>query len=261
MKLNDTDIVYDSAGNGPAVVLIHGYPFNRSMWREQVEVLKENHHVIALDLRGHGDTEVKPSATMEEMAADVAALLDHEKVSRATVAGLSMGGYIALAFSRMFPLRLRALVLADTRAQADTDEARQNRSVQAEKALSEGMEGIADGMLPKLLAPQTVAERPEVVKRVREMMVQTKPQGAAAALAGMAARQDQRTWLSRIISPTLILVGKEDAITPVADSELMHREIGGSRLEIIEGAGHVSNLERPEEFNGALLKFLHDVEA
>lgn len=261
MKLNDTDIVYDSAGSGPAVVLIHGYPFNRSMWREQVEVLKENHHVIALDLRGHGDTEVKPSATMEEMAADVAALLDHEKVSRATVAGLSMGGYIALAFSRMFPLRLRALVLADTRAQADTDEARQNRSVQAEKALSEGMEGIADGMLPKLLAPQTVAERPEVVKRVREMMVQTKPQGAAAALAGMAARQDQRTWLSRIISPTLILVGKEDAITPVADSELMHREIGGSRLEIIEGAGHVSNLERPEEFNGALLKFLHDVEA
>jgi pimeloyl-ACP methyl ester carboxylesterase len=171
-----------------------------------------------------------------------------------------MGGYVALAFYRLFPLRVRSLVLADTRPQADTEEGKQSREQQAEKALAEGMEGIADALLPKLLSPETMAERPEIVKRLREMMVETDPEGAAAALRGMAARQDQTSFLSRIIAPTLIIAGSKDALTPLADAELMHREIGGSRLQIIEDAGHVSNLERSEEFNRAFVKFLNDVE-
>lgn len=254
-------LAYDDVGSGPVVILIHGFPFNRTMWREQVELLSSNYRVLTLDLRGHGDSAATAgTVTMEDMARDVSALMDHVRVSRATIAGLSMGGYVSLAFCRLFPLRVRALVLADTRAQNDNEEAKQNREVQARKALAEGMEGIADAMLPKLLAPETVAKRADIVRRVREMMVQTKPEGAAAALRGMAERRDQRQSLANIIAPTLIVVGREDAITPVADSELMHREIRGSRLDIIEGAGHVSNIERAEDFNKALIRFLHDLE-
>jgi pimeloyl-ACP methyl ester carboxylesterase len=189
------------------------------------------------------------------MAQDVALLLNHLGVTRATIAGLSMGGYVALAFYKQFPSRVRALVLADTRAQADTEEAKQTRAQHAEKALTEGMAGIADIMLPKLLTPETVSKRPEVVKRVRDMMLKTKPEGAAAALRGMAEREDQTELLPQISVPTLILVGAEDAITPVADSEKMHHAIAGSRLVVLENAGHVSNLERTEQFNQALLDF------
>jgi len=260
VRVQGIEVTYDELGSGPAVVLLHGYPFNRSMWLDQAEVLKESHRVIIPDLRGHGDTEVTAEASIEQMAHDVASLLDTLEISRVSLGGLSMGGYVVLAFYRSFPLRVRSLILADTRAQADTEDMRKNRAVQAEKALQEGMEGIADSLLQKLLAPETVARRPEIVKRIREMMVQTKPEGAAAALAAMAQRPDQTELLSRIIAPTLIVVGREDSITPVGDSEMMHREIGGSRLEIIEGAGHVSNLERPKEFNEALLRFLHDLE-
>lgn len=255
------EIAYDDVGSGPSVVLLHGYPFNRSMWRDQLVELQKDHRVITPDLRGHGESAVAQSpATMERMAGDVASLLEILNVSRATIAGLSMGGYVALAFYRLFPLRVRSLVLADTRPQEDTEEGKQNREKQAEKALKEGMEGIADALLPKLLAAETVATRPEVVKRVRKMIVETTPEGAAAALRGMAQRQDHTSFLSRIIAPTLIIVGSEDTLTPLDDAEMMHREIGGSRMEVIKGAGHVSNIENPEQFNQALVSFLRGVE-
>ena len=196
---------------------------------------------------------------MSRMANDVASLMDALEIERAVIGGLSMGGYVALAFARMFPARVRAMILADTRAQADTEEGKQTRSQQAEKALSEGMAGIADAMLPKLLTPETVSKRPELVKRVRDMMLKTKPEGAAAALLGMAERDDQTEFISSIQVPALIIVGREDAITPVADSEKMQSRIEGSRLVVIENAGHVSNLEQTEQFNDALLGFLSSV--
>jgi pimeloyl-ACP methyl ester carboxylesterase len=193
---------------------------------------------------------------MNQMAHDVARLLDHLEIPRAAVGGLSMGGYVTLAFYKQFPARVRALVLADTRAQSDNEESRQTRAQQAERALEEGMAGIADAMLPKLLTPDTVSKRPEIVKRVRDMMLKTKPEGAAAALHGMAQREDQIPLLPGISVPTLILVGGEDAITPVADSEQLNQGIPGSRLVVLANAGHVSNLEQTAEFNAALLDFL-----
>jgi pimeloyl-ACP methyl ester carboxylesterase len=259
--VRDVELAFDDVGSGPSLVFLHGYPFNRSMWREQVEELAQRHRVIVPDLRGHGESAVTPGVvTMEEMAGDVAALLESLQVSRATIAGLSMGGYVALVFYRLFPLQVRSLILADTRAQGDTEDGKKNREQQAEKALREGMEGIADALLPKLLTPETVAKRPNIVKRVREMIVGTNPEGAAAALRGMARRMDHTSLLSRFIAPTLILVGSKDAITPVADSELMHREIGGSRMQIVGGASHVSNIEKPETFNAAITEFLSDIE-
>jgi pimeloyl-ACP methyl ester carboxylesterase len=263
VRVRGIEMAYDDTGSGPPVVLLHGYPFNRSMWREQAEALSASYRVITPDLRGHGETTATAAdepATMDEMARDVAALMDELNIHRAVVGGLSMGGYVTLAFYRRFPLRVRALVLADTRPQADTEEARRTREQQARKALKEGMDAIAEVSLPKALAPATIKERPKVVARVREMIRKTRPEGAAAALRGMAARIDQTEFLPSIFAPTLIIVGSLDELTPVKDAELMRREIRGSRLEVIDGAAHVSNIENPAQFNRALKSFLDDLQ-
>jgi len=261
-SIDDIQLAYDDVGSGPPVVLIHGYPFNRSLWKEQVDALASTYRVVTPDLRGFGESDASQGpATMSRMAQDVATLMDELGIERAVIGGLSMGGYVVLAFVKQFPSRVKALVLADTRPQADTDEGKQTRVQQAEKALSEGMAGIADAMLPKLLTPETVSKRPEVVKRVRDMMLKTKPQGAASALLGMAERDDQSEFISTIDVPTMIVVGREDAITPLADSETMHSKIQHSRLVVLDNAGHVSNLEQTEQFNYALVKFLERVAA
>src|SRR5688500_1395150 len=192
------------------------------------------------------------------MAQDDGAWIDHHEILHAENGGVSRGGYIERACDKQFPSRVGVVVLADTRAQDDTEEGKQTRHQQAEKALAEGMAGIADGMLPKLLTPDTVSKRPEIVRRVREMMLKTKPEGAAGAGLGMAERDDNTLLLSQISCPTLILVGHDDPITPVPDSEKMHREIAGSRLVVLENAAHVSNLERTELFNEELLRFLNE---
>jgi len=256
-RVNDIEIAYEDVGCGPAIVLIHGYPFNRSLWADQVTALADRYRVLTLDLRGHGETEASAgTSTMKLMAQDVSALMDELRIDRAVVGGLSMGGYVALAFYQLFPHRVEKLLLADTRAQADTKEAKVTRAEQVEQILAEGMAGIVNAMLPKLLSPETVSKRPDIVKRLREMMMHTNPAGAAAALRGMAEREDQTERLSQVNVPTLIVVGKEDPITPVADSEKMHDGIAGSQLVVIENASHVSNIEQPEQFNRALQEFL-----
>ncbi|HEY0078175.1 MAG TPA: alpha/beta fold hydrolase [Pyrinomonadaceae bacterium] len=262
LRVGGIELGYEVAGAGPAVVLLHGFPFNRSMWREQVEVLSQSRRVITPDLRGHGETSaMDEAATMERMAEDTTALLDELGIERAVVGGLSMGGYVALAFYRLFPERVRAMVLADTRATPDTEEARRTREETAQRALKEGMGAIVETMLPKLVAPATLEGNAEVLSRLREMMERTNPVGAASALRGMALRRDQTDLLARIDVPVLVVVGDSDAVTPPKDAEAMHAAIAGSHLQVIEGAGHVSNMERPEEFNRALLEFLDALEA
>src|SRR5437870_5003597 len=196
---------------------------------------------------------------MEQMASDVAALLDQLEIHGAVICGLSMGGYVAFDFRHLFPERVRALVLAGTRALADSDQEKKNRERQAARMLAEGMKGIAEETLPKLLAPETLARKPEVVKRVREMIERSDAHGAAAAQRGMAARRDYCGDLARINVPALIVVGREDSIRPVTDAEFMHRRIRDSHLKIIEEAAHVSNLEQPEAFNRALSLFLKEL--
>jgi pimeloyl-ACP methyl ester carboxylesterase len=249
-------LAFDDAGNGEPVVLLHGYPFNRSMWHKQVEVLKETHRVITPDLRGLGESPLTETATMDEMANDVAALLDSLGIEETIIGGLSMGGYVTLAFTRLFPHRVKGLILADTRPQSDTEDGKQNRERHAQLALSKGMSAIAEEMLPKLLAPSTITENPDVVVRVSNMILTTQPQGAANAQRGMAQRVDHTEMLSNINVPTLIIVGSEDVLTPPSDSEKMHEAIKDSLLITIEGAGHCSNLENPEMFNAALVSFL-----
>ncbi len=256
-RVRGIELAYDDIGRGAAVVLLHGFPFDRSMWREQAEALGGACRVIVPDLRGQGETTLGGGdVTMGEMAEDVAALLDELSIERVVLGGLSMGGYVAFEFFRRFPRRVRALVLADTRPQADTEEARRTREETAQRALKDGMAPVADSMLPKLLSASTREREPEVVGRVREMMLRTKPEGAAAALRAMAVRPDQTDLLPSIDVPTLIVVGGEDPITPPSDASAMGAKIGGSRLVRIEGAAHLSNVERPEEFNRALADFV-----
>jgi pimeloyl-ACP methyl ester carboxylesterase len=251
-------LAYDEYGSGIPFVLLHGHPFNRSMWQEQIETLSSAYRVIVPDLRGYGETTVVPGkTTMEDFAGDLAALLDALALAPIILGGLSMGGQIVFEFYRQFPERVRALLLADTQPQVDTEEARAARYMNAQRIVNEGMQNFAEELLPGLLAPRTFVERPDVVDRVRQMILQTKPEGAAAALRGRAERRDYTSLLREITVPTLIVVGSEDAFTPISDAELMHREIVNSQLALLAGSGHMPNMEHPGEFNAVLTRFLH----
>ncbi|MET0645840.1 MAG: alpha/beta fold hydrolase [Pyrinomonadaceae bacterium] len=262
-RVRGIEMAYDdTGGGGTALVLLHGFPFDRSMWRGQASALGGEFRVVAPDLRGFGETTAGDGGmTMEAWAEDLAALLDALNLPRVVVGGLSMGGYVAFEFFRKFSGRVRALVLADTRPQADTEDARRTREENAQRALKEGMTPIVESMLPKLLASGTRERGGEVVAAVRALMLGTRPKSAAAALRAMAVRRDQTDLLPSINVPTLIVVGAEDAITPPADAEAMSAKIEGSRLVVVEGAGHLSNVERPEEFDRALVEFLRRLPA
>lgn len=261
-RVRGIEMAYDdSGGSGAALLLLHGFPFDRSMWRGQAEALGGEFRVVAPDLRGSGETPLGDTSTIEEMAEDVAALLDELNLGRVVVGGLSMGGYVAFELFRKFSGRVRALVLADTRPQADTVEGRRAREENAQRALKEGMAPIVESMLPKLLSAEARERGGEVLERVRAMMLGMTPEGAAAALRAMALRRDQTDLLPSVNVPTLIVVGSQDAITPPADAQAMSAQIEGSRLVVVEGAGHLSNVEQPEQFNRALVEFLRGLPA
>lgn len=250
-------IGYDDHGSGTPLVLVHGHPFNRSMWSKQVEAFTPTCRVITPDMRGYGETTVTPGkVTMAEMAGDLAALLDALEIDRVILGGLSMGGQIVFEFYRQFPSRASALLLADTQPQAETELGRIRRYETAQRILDHGMQSLADETLPKLLAAQTITRHPDVVEQVRHMIMQTNPEGAAAALRGRAERPDYIPLLQHIAVPTLIVVGSEDEYTPISDAQVMHQGIAGSQLVIFEGIGHMPNMEHPDEFNAALKAFL-----
>ncbi len=252
------EMAYIDVGSGPVLLLLHGFPFDKSMWSDQVEaVTAAGFRAVAPDLRGLGETKLTGEiSTMDDMARDSAALLDDLHIDRATVCGLSMGGYVAFEFVHLFPSRVSGLVLAGTRAPADNEQEKAGREQQVQTMLRAGLVPISIATLPKLLAERTCAEQPDVVKRVRTMITGAHPKGAAAAQRGMAARRDYTDDLQNINVPTLIIVGREDPIRPVADAEFMHERIQNSRLEIIEDAAHMTNLEQPEVFNRVLIDFL-----
>lgn len=252
-------LAYEDVGQGAPVVFVHAFPLHKAMWRRQVEaVAAAGWRAIAVDLRGFGQSELgREPFTIDGSADDVTALLDQLGIREPVVlVGLSMGGYVAFGCVRRHSQRLRALVLADTRAEPDTDEARAGRLETARRVEAEGVGPVVESMLPRLVGATTHRERPAVVAEVRAMMEAARPEGVAAALRGLAARPDSRPDLSRIAVPALVVVGQEDAITPPADAEALHGAIKDSRLAVIPGAGHLPNMETPEAFNAALLDFL-----
>ncbi|WP_329129390.1 alpha/beta hydrolase [Streptomyces sp. NBC_01476] len=247
----------------PPVLFVHGHPFDRTLWHPQTAHLAgAGARGVAPDLRGYGRTTVVPGVTLlDTFARDLAALLDHLAVDRAVVAGLSMGGQIALEFHRLFPERVAGLLLADTFAQGETRGGKRARKERADRLLAEGMAGYAHEVLDSMITPANVRRRPEVAAHVLEMMTSTPPEGAAAALRGRAERPDYSRMLADIAVPTLVVVGREDVFTPVADAEFLRDRIPGARLAVIEEAGHLPNLERPAAFNRELTALLAAVTA
>jgi len=260
VQLNGVEIAYTDQGKGTPILFVHGYPLSRAMWDPQVKGLSSNFRVITLDLRGHGESEAPLwFYTVEMFADDIRALLDHLSIDQVVLAGFSMGGYVTFAFYRKYRNRVKALILADTRPQADSPEGKQGRFKTAQTAHKQGAGVIADAMLPKLLTPQSIQSRNDLVQNVRKIITGTPVAGIAGDLMAMAERPDSVPLLSEITCPTLILVGEQDGLTPPADAKLMAEKIKKSQLETIPAAAHLSNLEQPDHFNKAVGKFLGSV--
>lgn len=256
-RIGGIELAWEEAGTGLPVVLLHAFPVNRRMWAAQARELARRYRVITPDFRGHGESgRAEEDSTMERLADDVRGLLDELRLERVVLGGLSMGGYVAFAFLRRYAERTAALILADTRAGADTEEGRKARYDSAALAEKEGAGALAERLLPKLLGASTHARQPEVVRAVREMILSTSPAGIARALRGMAARPDSTALLGTIGVPALVLVGEEDTLTPPAEAEALAKGIRGAPLVRIPAAGHLSNLEQPAAFTRALADFL-----
>jgi pimeloyl-ACP methyl ester carboxylesterase len=250
------EIGYDDVGTGMPVAFVHGFPHNRTLWAPQVSALVDRARCIALDLRGFGESSRNGPFSIDQFADDLAMLLRSLGIERAVVAGLSMGGYIALAFWRRHREMVRALVLADTRAGVDSQETRAKRIALMEVARARGSGAVADGQIVGMIGKSTREKRPALIDDVHRMLGSGSIDGICGALEAMLDRTDSTPTLTTIDVPTLVVVGAEDVLTPVSEAEILRDAIRGSRLEVIEQAGHVSNLERPAAFNHVLSEFL-----
>ena len=263
VTLDGTTVHYFDAGAGePPLVLLHAFPLRAAMWEDQIAALSPTRRVIAPDLMGFGDSDAPDDVaryTMDGYADQVAGLLDRLGVGRAVVAGLSLGGYVALALVRRHRDRVAGLVLADTRAGVDTDEILERRGDQQRQVRAEGTGPVVETHLDVLLGETTHRDRPEVVERARKLMSGTPPAGVVGALEAMKRRPDSTELLAGIDVPTLVVVGEEDKPSPPAVAEAMHEAIPSSRFVVLPGAGHLTNLEVPDAFNEALGAFLEEL--
>lgn len=251
-------MAYEEAGSGIPILFIHGYPLNRRMWQPQIDALSQDAHVIAPDLRGHGDsTPTEGVYSMDLLAEDCARLLDTLNITQKIVlCGLSMGGYISFAFARKFPNRLAALVLTATRAAPDTEETKLNRARSIALAKEQGITPIIESMLARVLSPVTLQNNPDLVETVRQIMRHTSLRAVLGDLQGMMERIDSRPFLKQISVPTLIIHGKDDPLIPIDEAQAMQAAIPNCRLLIMENAAHLPNLEASERFNHAIREFI-----
>jgi 3-oxoadipate enol-lactonase len=251
-------------GKGTPILFVHGFPLSHAMWQSQFDAFGWNHRVIAPDLRGFGESNLTAGAgtntlTMESFADDLHGLLHAVFVDGPVVlCGLSMGGYVAWQFFRKYRAQLKALILCDTRAAADTPEAAAGRLKLAEQVLTHGPQAVVDAMLPRLFSPKTAEQRPELVAHVRMMILRNSPAGIAAALRGLAERPDCTPMLANIDVPTLVVCGQDDQISPATEMQGIAKAIHGAQFVEIPNAGHMSPLENPDAVNAAIKRFLKD---
>jgi pimeloyl-ACP methyl ester carboxylesterase len=245
------EIGFDVTGSGPAVLFLHPFPFDRRSWSE---VKIAGHRVVTMDFRGFGESALSGPHTLEDLAQDATALLDHLGVPMATIVGLSMGGYVALALAALRPARVAALALCDTRASADSEAGRQARQDGIAKVRSGGLNEFLDGMPVRLLSPKSA----DALKRRVRTLSEQKAEAIVEALAAMRDRPDRTQLLPALRMPSLIVVGKDDTVTPPSEARAMAQAIPGSRFVEIADAGHLSMLEQPDAFVAALQAFLDE---
>jgi len=257
--VNEIDIRYEDAGpaDAPAVIFIHGFPLNRSMWREQIDLLKGRYRAVAFDLRGHGESGMDDEPlSMELFVQDLLHFMDALRIDKAILCALSMGGYIALRAAETHPERFSALILCDTQCTADTPEAKKKRHAAIAAIRDEGVETFADASLGSLFSPGGIEKRPETAEAVRAMIVGTAEASLVRTLHALHDRDETCSKLPDLRLPVLVIVGEEDSITPPAAAHYLHENLTDASLAVIEDAGHLSNLENPAAFNEALEHFL-----
>ncbi|MCB9851047.1 MAG: alpha/beta fold hydrolase [Phycisphaerales bacterium] len=257
VRLDDVELAVTVRGKGRPLLFVHGFPLSRRMWDAQVDAFAATHQVIAPDLRGFGESGVndKPQ-TMESYADDLADVLNALGISqRVVLCGLSMGGYIAFAFCHKYASRLAGLVLADTRAIGDSEQAAKDRVAMAERVLAEGPMPVVEGMVGKLFGPQTYASKPELVESVRQMMLGSSPVGMSAAMRAMAVRRNWTGELKNMTTPALVVVGSGDVISPPAEMREIAEGLPHCEYVELTTAGHMSPMEEPAGFNRALAAF------
>lgn len=257
VRSDDADIFYDVAGSGPPVVLLHPFPVHHEFWLPLSNFLSSRYRLIMPDLRGHGESGLGDGpVTMQKHAADIARVMDAAGVDRGPIIGVSIGGYAIFEFWRRFRNRVTGLVLCNTKASADTSEARAGRLEAANEVMQRGTEPFFEGMLQKVLAETTRRSRPDLVEGAHRMMRKMSAENVAGVQRGMAERTDSIATLKTINVPTLIVTGDEDTMTGVPEAEVMKQNISGAQMKVVAKAGHYSPWEKPEEVGRLLRQFL-----
>lgn len=258
-SLPQVQLGYDDQGSGVPLVFVHGFPHDRSLWAQQRSALSSRARCIVPDLRGFGDSSTHGPFTMDQYTDDLCSLLDWMEIPQAVVCGLSMGGYVAMALWRRHPDRVRGLILCDTKAAADSDAARAGRDALTARVNAQGARAVVDQMLSSMIGASTPARAPQVVASVRAMMERQPVAGIVGALSALRDRPDSAQTIASISVPTLVVVGEEDTITPIAEATTMIDLLPlatDAQLVRIAGAGHLPCLERPGAFNHAIAEFL-----
>jgi len=260
--INGIEAYYEDSGNSSAlpIVLVHAFPLSHEMWRPQIDSLVSKYRAISYDVRGHGKSGIGDGQYMLEfLVDDLVGLLDFLQLDKAVLCGLSMGGYIVLRAAERNPERVCAMILADTQARSDSNEAKIKRTAAIKLLKTKGVQAYADNFVKGAFAPENYSGKTDAVKKIKQIIQSNAPLGIGGALLALAGRTDTTSFLSKVKIPTLIIVGESDALTPVSLSEEMRAQIPGSEMHIIGNAGHLSNLENPDEFNKHLLNFLDKI--
>lgn len=259
INVNDITISYNDQGpdDAPVIIFIHGFPFNKTMWRQQVEALKGSYRTIAYDVRGHGNTEIgNETFSIDLFADDLVNLMDELNLSKAILCGLSMGGYIALNAVEKYPERFDGLILSNTQCTADTPEGKEKRMKTIQSIKESGVEKYAEESIKNLFLPVSFSVKQKEVAAVKQMIINTSQQSLCNTLLALANRNETCTHLAEIDIPVLIMVGREDKITPPPTALLMHDKIRDSQMHVLNHAGHLANIENQYEFNYQLRSFV-----
>lgn len=261
---NNLSVSYTDEGpdNASVIIFIHGFPLNKSMWDEQVEVFTKDYRVIVYDIRGFGNSDAgTEDFTIELFVCDLLELMDLLKIEKAVLCGLSMGGYIALNAIENFPKRFDALILCDTNCIADSSATIEKRLMSIKSIRKNGLDQYVEESLNVLFAPESFVTNKEKIAAVKEMIMKTSLETLFSTLLALTRRKETCTRLSDIHIPVLIVVGKEDQITPPEAAKLMKKKIQRATLNIIEHAGHLSNIENSYEFNDLIEKFVSSLKS